>query len=140
MNRDPLNKDCTRDPIYLLQIAERLWTKTPEGLESDGESFYATNVSTYPDEEPTWEVDDWILPFLDAEGILETSESFYREAELHEGPDGWPMIYTVWRVETVFLTRKEAEDYAKARSYRWDKWRVYCVPCEGTLAKILNEA
>ena len=44
-----------------------------------------------------------------------------------------------WRTESVFLTRDEAESFARSRAYRWSSWRVYCVPCEGALAQVLNQ-
>lgn len=136
MNRDPTGWDCTRDPIYLLQIANRQWTQIPDGLETDGESWYVSDKS---------DLEDWILPFIEWDkddpecGYLSMSEEIYKEAEDMTNDHGWPLVYTEWRTESVFLTRGEGEEYAKARSYRWDKWRVYCVCCEGTLAKILNE-
>jgi predicted nucleic-acid-binding Zn-ribbon protein len=50
----------------------------------------------------------------------------------------WPFVYIEWKTESVFLTREEAEAFGKAREYRWDKWKVYCVPCDGELATILK--
>lgn len=44
-----------------------------------------------------------------------------------------------WRTESVFLTRDEAESYARSCEYRWSSWRVYCVPCKGELAQVLNQ-
>lgn len=45
-----------------------------------------------------------------------------------------------WFTESVWLTRKEAEDFAKRHEYRWPRgWQVYCTCAEGELAKALNE-
>ena len=58
-------------------------------------------------------------------------------------PDGLESDGESWYVTEpeylVFLTRQEATAYAEARKYRYDKWRVYCIPCDGELARILNE-
>ena len=133
MNRDPENNECTRDPIFLLQVAIPQWTQIPDGLESDGESFYVEDIE---------EVDEWLLPFLkeneDGEPEVESMDAVTEAATKQEGDHGLPLVYTEWRTESVFLTRPEAEKYAQARHYRWWKWRVFCVPCEGKLAQILN--
>lgn len=128
MNRDPKNYECTRDPIFLLQKGSRQWTQIPDGLGSDGESLWVEDSSL---------VDDWIKRFI-VDGSVDTTDEFWQMAECTENDHGWPMVYVEWFVESVFLTRKEAEEYGKAREYRWDKWRVYCVPCDGELAKILD--
>ena len=39
----------------------------------------------------------------------------------------------------VFLTREEATVYGKRHEHDSPKWDVYCVPCEGALAKMLKE-
>ena len=136
MNRDPEDRDFTRDPIFLLQSCNRQWTQMPDGLESDVESWYVT--------EPEY-LDDWIKPFIEwdeddpSSGYLLMSEEFYKAAADVENDHGWPLIYEEWRTESVFLTRQEATAYAEARKYRYDKWRVYCIPCDGELARILRE-
>jgi hypothetical protein len=129
MNRDPSNFECTRDPIFLLQIGRRQWTQIPGGIGCDGESMWVEDASL---------IDDWIRRFI-VDGSVETTNEFWRIAESREGDHGWPLVYIEWHTESVFLTRKEAEEFAKAREYRWEKWRVYCVPCDGELAKILTE-
>jgi len=129
MNRDPKNQECTRDPIFLLQVANRQWTQIPDGMGYDGDSMWIETED---------EVEDWIRPFLDKDGGVDFTDGFWREVEKREGDHGWPLVYVEWRTETVFLTRDEAEAWAKRREYRWPKWRVYCIPCDGELAKILN--
>ena len=44
-----------------------------------------------------------------------------------------------WITDYVFLTREEAVEYGKARSYNYKKWRVFCVPCIGELADLLDK-
>ena len=48
-----------------------------------------------------------------------------------------------WYTSRVFLTRKEAREYGEARPYEWGKenkdWRIYGVPCNGLMAKILGQ-
>jgi hypothetical protein len=129
MNRDPKNQECTRDPIFLLQVGNRQWTQIPDGMGYDGDSMWIETED---------EVEDWIRPFLDKDGGVDFTDGFWREVEKREGDHGWPLVYIEWRTETVFLTREEAEAWAKRREYRWPMWKVYCIPCDGELAKILN--
>ena len=135
MNRDPTNNECTRDPIFLLQVADRQWTQMPDGFEFDGETWIVDRRE---------DIDEWVLPFVEWDeddkdsGCLHMSEEMYAEAEIYENDNGWPMVFTTWRTESVFLTRKEGEDFAKSREHRYSKWRVYCIPCDGELAKILG--
>lgn len=55
---------------------------------------------------------------------------------------GWGTI--TWLTEKVFVTREEGEEYGEAHKYNCGKgrkgtdWNVYCIPCEGELAQILN--
>lgn len=131
MNRDPTNFECTRDPIFLLQVGVRQWTQIPDGLETDGDGIWVNDISL---------VDDWILPHLDSDRTgVDTTAAFWADAEKQQNDHGWPFVYVVWLPEGVFLTRDEGENYAKARSYRWELWKVYCLPCEGELARILRE-
>ena len=136
MDRDPTNYECTRDPIFLLQSCERQWTQMPDGLESDGESWLVSGAK---------DLDEWIKPFIEWDeddptcGHLADSEEFYEAASGVENDHGWPMIYVVWRTESVFLTRPEAEAFGRATNHRYAKWRVYCIPCDGELATILRE-
>ena len=44
-----------------------------------------------------------------------------------------------WDTERVFFSREEGEQYGKDNAYNYRKgWRVYCIPCDGVLAKVLN--
>lgn len=128
MNRDPGNYECTRDPIFILQIGVRQWTEIPDGLETDGESFWVSDPESLP---------DWIHPFVE-DGSIEAKPDFWAAAESETNDSNWPICYTEWHPERVFLTREEAEEYARSREYRWDKWKVFCIPCEGKLAEALD--
>jgi len=45
-----------------------------------------------------------------------------------------------WDTERVFYSREEGDDYGRAHEYNYRKgWRVYCVPCDGQLATVLND-
>lgn len=130
MNRDPENRDCTADPIYLLQDGRRQWTEIPDGLEFEDGVLCVVDLEDVP---------DWIRPYIDEEGLLNETPEFWRDAESAESSTGFPLVYTEWRTQRVFLTRPEATDFAEATAYRYEKWRVYCVPCEGDLADLLRE-
>lgn len=48
-------------------------------------------------------------------------------------------VFAYWKVESVWLDRDEAEAFAKATEYRYPRgWRVYGVPSEGRLARLLQ--
>jgi len=126
VNRDPTNNECTRDPIFLLLVGAHRLHELPDGIDTDGESWWIENRDLVP---------EWCEPFIDAGGEhIDTTAAFWKEAE------DAGIAYTEWRTETVFLTRKEAEEWAAACAYRWELWRVYCVPCEGELAGMLAAA
>ena len=43
-----------------------------------------------------------------------------------------------WITESVFLTREEGEEYGRRTEYRYmHDWRVFGVPSEGELAKLI---
>lgn len=130
MDRDPSNYECTIDPIFLLQVGFEQLVEVPDGLNSDCDGgFYVSDPEV---------LDSWITPLV-SDGWVDEKDLF-DECRERQTYHGWPMVHTEWSTERVFLTRKEAETWAKARDYRWEKWRVYCVPCQGDLAKVLNEA
>jgi hypothetical protein len=132
MDRDPKNAECTRDPIFLLQVGRRKWTQIPDGMGYDGESMWVEDTS---------EVPDWMMPFLAEDGTVDETPGFWQlvENEDNDNDNGWPFVFIEWSTEHVFLTRFEAETFARAKEHRWDKWRVYCVPCEGALATLLRQ-
>lgn len=129
MDRDSNHRECTRDPIFLLQVGTRQWTRLPSGLADDGESMWVDDEA---------DLDDWVRPFLDDDGSVSTTGEFWKCAEDTVNDDGWPLVFTEWRTEAVFLTRDEAESWVKRREYNYPIWRVYCVPCNGRLAEILQ--
>ena len=130
MDRDPTNWEGTRDPIFLFQVGTRQWTEIPEGCVLEDGLLCISESSEMP---------DWIVPYFDGYGGCTETDEFWRQAEARENScNGWPLVYTEWRTESVFLTRKEAEDYGNAHHYCWEKWKVHCIPCDGELAKLLN--
>lgn len=45
-----------------------------------------------------------------------------------------------WKTERVFGTEEEAYQWVQGRLHHYeDGWRTWCVPCEGSLAKLLRE-
>jgi hypothetical protein len=44
-----------------------------------------------------------------------------------------------WITESVFLSREEGQAFGESHAYRWGEWRVYCIPCDGELARILDQ-
>lgn len=130
MDRDPDNFECTRDPIFLLQVGQRQWTQIPDGLEGDGDSYWVNDADLLP---------AWIKPFVDGDGVLQETAEFWKIAENAENDHGWPMVYIEWRTETVFLTRPEAKAFAERHAHRWPLWQVYCTTCDGELARLLKE-
>jgi hypothetical protein len=96
----------------------------------DGESMWVEDTS---------EVPDWMMPFLAEDGTVDTTEGFWAFVENERNDNDWPFVIIDYVTEHVFLTRDEAEAFAKTQSHRWEKWRVFCVPAEGRLARILNE-
>ena len=42
-----------------------------------------------------------------------------------------------WITESVFLTREEGEEYGRKTEHRHPHWRVFGVPSEGELAKLI---
>lgn len=131
MDRDPKQKDITRDPIFLFQVGTYRWNALPDGVSSDGESIWIEEVEDCP---------QWLAEYLDNEGDLDgdaLARGIIKEG--YTNNDDVPYCYLEWRTEGVFLTRDEGESYGQSRAYRWDEWRVYCVCAEGELARILNE-
>jgi hypothetical protein len=130
VNRDPKNAECTRDPIFLLQVGRRKWTQIPDGMGYDGESMWVEDKEEIP---------TWMFQFLTQDGTVDETPGFWQFVENEDNDNNWPFVIIDWNTEHVFLTRDEAETFAKAKEHRWDKWRVYCVPAEGELARVLNQ-
>ena len=108
---DVAKPEATRDPIFLLQSRQEIWT---EGALPDG-----------------W---DWSDDHCkDETGELVHTEGKNLDARLVSNGN----VVLAWRVESVFFTREEAESWAQERDYRWAFWRVYCTTAEGALATLL---
>lgn len=43
-----------------------------------------------------------------------------------------------WHVDSVWLSREEAEAFRKSHSYRWTDSQVYGVPSNGELAELIK--
>jgi hypothetical protein len=149
-HRKRCEQESTRDVIFLFQVRRWQLTVDIDGLDHDGESLYVTD---WPWKEPQYgptppwtkwpkecdDVPEWVRPFVDGDGVVSMSQEFYAEAATHEADNGWPLAYAEWRTESVWLDREEAEKYGNARSYNYpDGWKVYGVPAEGELAKMLR--
>lgn len=106
------HEEMTRDPIFLLQVRMVIPNQ-------DCQEDYNYTEESY------WNPDTGEL--FDDDDLLK---------------NGWAA--QVWRTISVFLTREEGESFAEQRSYRYGKgrknidWMVYCIPCEGDLAKLLK--
>jgi len=108
-------KECTRDPIFLLQTRKLIYhtDKMDDELNCDVDDDYR-----YTDKETGKAVDD--------------DEMIERE-----------LAASYWETESVWYSREEAEAYGRRRHYHYGKedrdWKVYCVCCEGELQTILNK-
>ena len=134
MDRDPTNHDGTRDPIFLLQGLRYTVFQLPDGISADGETYYVDDLDNVP---------DWVRELLDDDRTyVEDEASFERQlCKEYFGEYDTPCAIERWDVEGVYLTRDEAETFAKSHTYRYSRgWRVYCTPCDGALARILARA
>ena len=134
MDRDPTNWECTRDPIFLLQTREFHIIDLPDWLGYDGDGFWF-------EDECDEDISSWYSGEPDDPAIDETKLlTWLSERESSALGTGVPCALEYWNIEGVFLTRQEAESYAKRTEYNYRHgWRVYCRPCDGELARILNE-
>lgn len=114
-NRDETQKEeCTVNPVFLFQ----------RGF-----------IKIYPDSPLEYN--------HDLECITKNGKPVSYDKILEDGY-GW----IEWQTEHVWLNREEAEKWGENHSYRYAKngkkgrkgheWQVYCVPCCGDLATILN--
>ncbi len=116
--REIAEKEGTRNPIFLFQVAELVLT--------DQDAIYrCSECSCVCDPEKSHQCD----PEDPIDDI-----SFQEAKKLGIGK-------IVWRTEFVFATREEAENYGVSKSYDYGEkninWRVWCVCAMGTLADIL---
>lgn len=141
--RDPKGHEATRDPIFILLTARRQILALPDFVETDGESWWIAPEVDDGINRSIWDlVDDWVKECTDDDPDDPRALDVSRLIEAMEGrtfgDNDTPYWQWVWSPERVFLTRGEGERWANARSYRWEKWKVYCVCCEGELSEILN--
>ena len=141
--RDPDSKECTRDPIFLLQSEHYAFTGVPRGMEWRDDAFVVTDESS---------LEEWVKPFLEYaeedshEGwenepgwINSENIDFIEAAEGRTNREGYNLVESSWITVGVWLSRSEAEAWADAHQYRFKIWRVYCVPCDGKLKELLAE-
>lgn len=115
---DEAFRECTRDPIFLFQKKIITWIGLPHGWGYQDESWINEEN---PDE------------------VLCESEAIERFRGTEQGPWNQPCFLEHWYTELVFLTRGEGEAFGLRKAYNYLRgWRVYCVPCEGELARHLN--
>lgn len=113
--------ECTRDPLFLLQVRQYLWVDTYNFGDHrlQGEDF------DYDDEDCErgyyWKKSGESLTDKEAEELGLCSH--------------------YWETIGVFFTREEGEAWSKARHYRWGEgnFRIYCHVAEGELANILGQ-
>lgn len=127
-HRKRCEQECTRDVIFLLQIRHLQLLEVPSREDEDHFDFLDGILDRTKDEdgndldEPqTVNLEDWV------------------EEEFATSFGDVPCVTESWETESVWLDRGEAEEWAKSREYRWKHgWRVYGVPAEGALAKLLQ--
>ena len=128
MNRDQsaLN-EATAAPIFLFQYRRWIITGVPDGYDFFDDGIVAA-------------VDDNSKPQMTEEGDYAETLSAEQLAQHVYGDWDVPCAIETWETDRVFLTRQEAEEYGKARSYNYrDGWRVYAVNCVGELAQALRD-
>lgn len=124
------DEEATQYPIFLLQSARVIVLAVPEGYYHDGEGFRPS---------PADDAEVCGPPRCEAgpdETLAEDWEYLTNQELLDLGEE---IAMRTWNTELVFADRGEAEEYARGRSYNYpDGWRVYCVPCKGSLATALE--
>ena len=116
--REMAGEEATKDPIYLLQRKFCNLVEEPPGYEAI-------------------DCENWNL--VDRDACHDPDKELPEEASHEEIVELFPDCVVVsWDTESVWYSRDEAEDWGKSHAYRFTYgWRVFCVPCEGQLAKIL---
>jgi hypothetical protein len=131
MNRDPQNREGQKDPIFLLQKRIYQLTCCPEWLGHNDDGYWIEIKRTYGLDTSDWDFYD--------KGLID--ERLLAEYLLSYEINGCPAVIEQWTTESVWLTRPEAEDYAKKHEHSYQfGWRVHCLSASGELAEILNKA
>jgi hypothetical protein len=109
--RDYPWEEITKNPIFLLQSKQ-----------------FSPDRYSAEEHEITFD------PNLDYQAIDKEGNEVNNEKLLELG------VYILdWKIESVFLTRKEGEAYGERMHYHYPNgWRVYCIPCTGKLAELLE--
>jgi hypothetical protein len=113
------SEEATRDVIFVFQVRNRQIIREPEGYEYDGEGWVRVIEDGEDDDQGYTSVDE--LAAIDDECFID-----------------------LWRVESVWLDRDEAEAWGESHAYRFENprkgegWRVYGVPSYGSLATLLQ--
>jgi hypothetical protein len=67
----------------------------------------------------------------------------YDHEECEETGQECTCSFKYWATTKVFLTREEGNRYGESRPYAWGKkgegWRIYGVPCDGLMARIIGQ-
>ncbi len=122
-----VHREATCNPIFLFRSKILTLQLMPDGLATDSDSIWVDELRDVPRD------------------VLRMVEKHQDELSPNHliglvGGDDVPYVTEQWKIERVFLSRKEATDWAAARHYNYpDGWDVYCIPCEGQLAALLKE-
>lgn len=122
-HRKRCEEEATRDVIFLLQVRSLTIAGIPAGYEisDDGEWFDRVDSSHNG------------LTIAEPVSIV---AAFNQKME---SVDGYPAVIETWRTESVWLDRPSAEKFAKAHAHNYRHgWKVYGVPSEGELARMLR--
>ena len=116
-------EEATRDPIFLFQSGEVVVRSEPEGYYHDGDGVRPCGTDGTGLCGPLGD-DDW--EYLTDQQLLDMGDE---------------TAIRIWRTELVFADRGEAEAHGCRRAHNYPAgWRVYCVPCEGSLRDALTTA
>jgi hypothetical protein len=124
-------EEGTRDVVFLLQVPDWVYTGFP--YSSDGEYFHDGEGVILGDVDEK----NCLHPREDAEYLTD------EQMEDMDNIDGVPCAIQKWRTVGVYLTREEAEDFAKRHEYRGDfrkGWNVYGICASEELAKAIRIA
>lgn len=119
--------EATASPIFLFQRRRWIITGCPEDYDFFDDGIVA-------------KVDDDGDPIMTEDGDYAETLNSKQLSEHIYGNWDVPCAIETWETDCVFLTRQEAEEYGRVRSYNYrDGWRVYSVPCSGELVKALRD-
>ena len=124
--RERCSRECTRSVIFLFQVRHLKLIGLPEDF-SLGVDGRGPVVQTHDDDgDKLSEPIEWPINRLFSE-------------KLTFGDYDVPCVIEEWHTEGVFLSREEANDFGNRTHYRYSHgFRVYGVPAEGELAKLIE--